>query len=273
MYNRVMTRNEEDLIQFVLTPIEDIGAWGAAEAPNLHWFGLSDGFYWLHLGDEELFRFSDSFLERYPDEPPPALPYVDYYVVRLHEDLLEMLPDVLEPIPADLADLVGDADRASALKRTADRWDEEHCTADDFEVYVQAVTWWGERSLRTNYLVYPPRIDIWRVGDTVSIRWDNREHLDDDIPIWSAQAGELSMHVDAFLAAVRSFDERFMAAMRCRVAAAETDWPRPDIFTDPKALQAEQVMRERGLAIALAQGPKWSDWETIRRAITIVREG
>ncbi len=58
---------------------------------------------WLVLAGprrHRLFRYDDAYLAQHPMVPStPDCPYADYYVVRLWEDLLDLLPAVLSPAP------------------------------------------------------------------------------------------------------------------------------------------------------------------------------
>ena len=99
--------------RFVLRPVDEVGLGGSADGPKrLHWFGLTDGWYWIDIGHHELLRLHES-VDRLDD---PKLPYVDYYVVRLWEDLLDVLPVVLDPVPLDLFALLADRDKTSVLE-------------------------------------------------------------------------------------------------------------------------------------------------------------
>ncbi len=86
------------------------------ETPNESncWFWLTDGWYWIELAGHEL-RYSPRTLQwcgREGASAYPTHPYVDYYVVRLWEDLLYMTPEVMEPVPADLVPfMAGDPGR------------------------------------------------------------------------------------------------------------------------------------------------------------------
>ena len=77
--------------------------WGDEPNQYLHWFALTDSFYYMELGDVQLFCYSDEILEFWSKEYPGCNsknePYMDYQVVRLYEDVLEILPDVIQPIP------------------------------------------------------------------------------------------------------------------------------------------------------------------------------
>ena len=101
------------LFQFHLRPLEEVEPWGKDPA-TLHWFGLSDGWYWWQAGPQQLFRYTQSALDHWAAESPgdsKPLPYVDYQVVRPWEDLLDALPDVLAPVPDDLAERFQDPDK------------------------------------------------------------------------------------------------------------------------------------------------------------------
>lgn len=86
------------LFNFTLVPLEEVTPWENSDGGKcLSWFALTDGQYWIQAGDAALFEF------RAPLHAQPDLPrYCDYQVARLHEDLLEILPAVFEPVPADL---------------------------------------------------------------------------------------------------------------------------------------------------------------------------
>ena len=88
------------LINFTLLPISDVQPWGRADAPTLHWFGLTDGEYWIEVGDEKLFQYSESA------RAAGAGQYCEYQVVRLYEDLIDMLPHILESVPGSLTPYV-----------------------------------------------------------------------------------------------------------------------------------------------------------------------
>lgn len=91
------------LFNFQLRPLSEVTPWVYQGQRYLHWFGLTEGWYWLRVNEnEEIFRYSPELLAdwygEYAEEPA-LLPYADYYVVRLWKDLLEMLPRILKPHP------------------------------------------------------------------------------------------------------------------------------------------------------------------------------
>ena len=116
----------------------------------------------------------------------------------------------------------------------------------------------------------PPKIWLWTQGKTFHIRWDNRAVTLDALPIWEATAGEITLPVSAFVEEVRSFHERFMAAMSERVAAALAGGLRQDIKIDLPRLVQEQQDRSTWLTNALSRKPPEQDWDKVREAINTV---
>ena len=64
---------------------------------TLHWFGLTDGWYWIEVRGHELLRQTQTYDPR---------SYVDYYVERLCDDIAALTPDVLELVHDDLQALL-----------------------------------------------------------------------------------------------------------------------------------------------------------------------
>jgi hypothetical protein len=115
---------------FQLTPIAEIKPWGKKDEPSLHWFGLSDGRYWIQIGETEVFRYSKTVLAAYPPQDPALAthsldPYLDYYVARLWEDILEIVPDILDPLPAPLVQRMEPIDTWLQWCQKAHIWQED----------------------------------------------------------------------------------------------------------------------------------------------------
>ena len=78
---RISTRNLLELcaLIFACTPSKRLPL-GAAigSRPNQHWFALTDGWFWIEVGDQELFRYSQQILEYwkqiYPESRSSPLP-------------------------------------------------------------------------------------------------------------------------------------------------------------------------------------------------------
>lgn len=132
------------LVNFNLVPIEEVQPWGRAGSYSLSWFGLTDGQYSIHVGDSTLFEYSEHA------RAGGTTRYCDYQVVRLYEDLMDMLPHILEPVPPSLAPYLS-GDTAIAWRETYGAWcdrDENHPGNDHFcQIADAALMWMGGRSL------------------------------------------------------------------------------------------------------------------------------
>lgn len=256
------------LFNFHLCPFNQISPWGKPGDLSLHWYGLSFGYYWLDAGAVELLRYNPALVDLWARKYPganwlPDMPYVDYQVARLWDDVIEILPAVLEPVPLRLA-------RALTLKgpwanwlRSAEAALREHMGAsltleDARNLLYEAGRWWGRRSLDTAYLQAGAEIACWGDGAEVHIAWDNRGLMLEGLPAWDAQFGEYRLPVAAFLDEVHAFDTRFIRRMHDRVALAQVNWTRPDVTLDP------------GINVAQEKSAQYLNWRmqpSVRREL------
>ncbi|MEV7553642.1 DUF5984 family protein [Amycolatopsis sp. NPDC089917] len=224
---------------FRLRPLAEVEPWGER---GLHWFALTDGWYWIEVDGHKLFR-----------HPSNAVEGLDHYVVRLWEDVQEMLPSVLEPVPADLVDhLTGDQDA----------WCD--AAAEDDET---ALDWYSSHFLYTGYLSASPDIVWWRSiadRDMITVDWRHTaEHgLDCAVP----RQGRASVPTELFLQAVEEFDRELIEAMDRRITEIETRGLAPDIRLDLDQLRHEHQQRSRSLAVTLQHVPA-TDWAAVREGI------
>jgi hypothetical protein len=240
--------------RFELRPLAEIHPWGT-DRPTLHWFGLTDGWYWIQVGGHELLRYSDQTVHSWTAEGYNGLPYVDYYVVRLWEDLLRSLPAILEPVPEDLT---------AFIESDAAIWTPP---ADDIDAYTAQV-WHDQHSLDLGYLRDATRIRWWRTirgrRDSISIDWRNRRSKADRQATFAGPAiGRRAIPTDAFVDAVVDLDRNLMAAMEQRVAELEQRGTQPGIYIDLVALRQEQYDRANWLSAAMDRNEP-TDWEAVR---------
>ena len=276
-------------IQFRLRPIEEITPWG----PELHLnhFSLTDGCYWLRCGGSELFRYTQDVLNSWHSEAIElgkqydsfGEPYDAYQLMRLDADLSELLPNAIEPVPQAVIDslpLVDSWSRGLPLApleivRALSRQRGKKITDID-DLRDRAIGWWHARKMQVMHLRFSPRISIWRVADQIAIRWDNREHLYNNTPVWTAIQGELSLPISTFLNEVVSFRARLTHAMRERVDQIKSHWPRPDVRIDLNVLEETQRELEsmQGREIFVGNTTDWSDVESAiheLRSLTVER--
>jgi hypothetical protein len=253
-------------IEFRMRALGEIAPWrdGDGSNPHLGWFGLTDGWYWIALGEVELFRYSQAVLSKWAQEAGDemwfartgGLPYVDYHVAQLWDDLLAFLPDVLAPVPPRLA---------QALESGAwGRWDYEAEVAveeamrtqsldrsEAISLLYEAGRWLGKRRVDSGYLVSGPNVHCWSDGAEVHIQWDNRDRTLYGLPAWEATTGQLAIPPAAFREAISDFNTRFMRRMADRVAIAQVQWTRPEVALAPN-LGAAHLGSERWAQECLA---------------------
>ena len=250
--------------RFGLTPLARVLPWGGREPgqePRLHWFGLTDGWYWIELGDgRELLRYSPRTAARFRQEPGAVVshPYVDYYVARFWEDLALLTPAVTQPVPADLLPF---------MVTERDGW----LTEDDWsEAAWAAAIWHDEHRLDLGYLTPMPRVRAWRTEaagrDLVTLTWrqpGEGEGEDEKEVGFANPAGTVTGPAGAFQDAVRQLDRELLAAMGERVAELERDGPSPGVRVDLDQLRAEHEDRKTWLARHAERIPD-TDWTAVR---------
>lgn len=240
------------MIEFHLTPIELVHPWGECPDLSLHWFGFTDGRYRIKVGDEYLLNYSDEITAKF--ESPTTL--VEYQVVRLWEDILEMLPAILEPVPQQLHYLF---EESAEYRRRWFEKAEEDIVPDSLA--EKCSFWLDDRCLDCGYLTNAPQILIWSTETDVTFSWDNEALKTDGVPVWSASKGSYRMSRADFLSAVHEFDRSLIAQMAERVRQVVSSWDSETIKVDFDHLIREQEDRATWLASHLRFEPitPWND--------------
>lgn len=254
------------LFEFKLKPIEKTQAFAEAPDFELHWYGLTDGYYWMEIGQECLFRYTPEIMASWNNEDnniEAPEPYTDYYVVRLYEDILAILPHILQPIPADIHGYISSAEKQAFWHSKI--WNIYEC-ADDGKVEdfcLQAIEWWESRQLDTGHLQKGPQIWMWRFEDTIYIRWDNTAINNSGIPHWSANTGEIKLPVSDFINEVEGFHHRLMESMDKRIETLNKSNPIAHVNIDMPSLRAEHKGRIESLAKVLETSPVSKNWNDV----------
>jgi len=263
------------VFEFELAPLDEVPAWGTPPDLKLQWFGLSWGQYWLDLGTERLLEYSPE--TRLPGSrvtvdrkeriarhwmPPARRPrFVEYQVARFHEDLLGILPHVLEPLPPDVAAALEDG----SLAATAGRLNQaRNAEQQPGEILDEALYVLYRRSFDTSYLAPGADIWMWSRGETVVVEWDNRGRRIDGEPAWTASHGRQEMATGEFREQVTTFHRKFMAAMQERIDFVCAHWSRPEVKIDLRRLREEQPERDAWLGPALCPRSDPAAWRAVR---------
>jgi hypothetical protein len=238
-------------VHFELRELSYVAAWtDQAGGLHLHWFGLTDGWYDVQVGDDHLFRPAKS------DEPG-----VDYHVVRIWEDLIEVAPSALEPVPEALA----------VRLATGDTWAEWTTRAFELEdaddLCETALSWWWARHMYTGHLRAAPYMEFWRSGEGLRVRWRSHPGEPNDV-VWSSPAGDAVISADSFRNELVRFDRALIEAMRLRIDQVAERWSRPEVHIDLDQLRHEHADRSMWLERAMsAPVARKHTWETVLAAI------
>jgi hypothetical protein len=251
-------RRSRRLFDFRLREIAQVVPWDTEGKKTLSWFGLTDGWFWINVGHDQLFRTREAW---------NGSDYVDYQVVRLWEDVLDILPTVLDPVPADIGSrLEPQHDWLGWYRRVHDRLAAAGISDAEAEQIERGTRWSTERRLDTGYLTAGPNIFFWRTEDTIHVAWDNRDGFAVGEPLWSSSHGHISMALADFNDEVKDFNDRLMSAMADRVDGVRREWPHPDVVIDAEQLDREQKERSTWLHKAVERADRHSaeDWDGVR---------
>lgn len=247
------------LFQFELTPLDEITPWGKPPDLSLSWFGLSLGLYHLDLGETRL-------LEYLPQVPLPR--FVDYQLARLHEDVLSIFPNVLEPIPHAVFRQFQGGSLGATHRALNDIWFEREQGRDPDPDLDFAIETLRGRVLDTSYLSPGAGIWMWSYDDTTVIEWDNRDRLYNGQRVWTADHGRHELPRKDFIDEVRSFNTRLITAMEDRIRQIRTGWNRPHISINLDALELDDQERRSGAELVLSRGARPEDWQTVELALS-----
>ncbi|HMD32760.1 MAG TPA: DUF5984 family protein, partial [Candidatus Acidoferrales bacterium] len=101
-HNDVMeTPNSFAGIRFLLSldPMDNLTPWKEGDKPVLYWHALTHGDYWISTPLGEILRYTEERQKLWRlSGPHPA-----HEVGQLFLDLMDLLPETLEPVPPDIA--------------------------------------------------------------------------------------------------------------------------------------------------------------------------
>jgi hypothetical protein len=193
-------------------------------------------------------------------------------VVRLWEDILDILPNVLEPLPSELSTFLEQDENAwLRWESNVSDWVERQPDEDKaLETYEHAIWWQRVRYLDAAYLQNSPRIWMWSTEASVIINWDNADIVVEGIQVWSATQGRYCVRRDEFLIAVRAFHDKLMSQMAQRVEQVCDRWDRAEIYVDFQNLWDQQLERETWLYYALRKSPtvNWGEMLAASRIVS-----
>lgn len=241
------------IFNFALRPLDDVQPSRGRSGLVLTWNDLSDGWFWLTLGGQELLRIAGDPVEG-------DLPYLDDQVARLWENLVAILPAVLAPIPEDLSSVLAQPKAWNTLLERA------RAIPDESDRVAAALGFWRERQLDATSVAGAPELHLWRTGETIHASWSTPKKGAGDAD-WIRVEGHASMPLADLLLEVRAFDSAFLTLMKERIdqlgLGQLKDLP-GTVAIDLTRLIYDQGERGRTLDAALEKRAASIDWAEVR---------
>lgn len=267
---------EIPLIKFLLKELKEIIPWRENNEYYLHWFGLTDSYYWIELNENvELFRYSDEFIGKYGLNP--GLPYVDYQCARFIWDIIDILYFVSVPIPSKVFETINTFDKFESYLSKLSNWLENQRDETDEkydEIYEVASEWIELRSLDSEYLIGAPNIYFFRSEEKIYIRWFSEYQESDGTKMWTENKGEKVIHYDDFIRELNINLIKFEKSMETHIEAVINKPPK-NVFIDREQLVKNQIQFKElienipmRLSFASKEDP---DWENILTKINLIR--
>jgi hypothetical protein len=258
------------LVEFELFHPSQIFPWNNSEDndPHLTGYQLSQGSICFNVGDQRLLEYSPEIISHWKDAPNIA----DQMVGRIYVDLIEELNRFLEPIPEDLLWWMMPQRDAPGIRCWAlYSYVSNASTVVDCSLLAdQICDAFAGRTLLLDRLVQAPDLYFYASEANAFMSWDNREKLEDGIPVWTASHGAMSFERDDFLAEMQSFRDRYFDAMERQFALVRSGALKPNIRTDIE--RDEMYLREdkaKSLTEYLAKPTDFepTDWDAVRIAL------
>lgn len=254
-------------INFELKELDHVALWGEEPNQNISWFGLTDGWLWINVGEQTIYEYSEEsqnyfnrFFVRNNDR------YNDYQISRFLEDFSFLFRYIGESVPQKMYDDIEDFDNKEK------RWLEVHNDEPDdvFDAfydtdYVGLTTWFHSRTMYSGHLIGGPQISFYRCGDKIKIIWVSTYKMESGNSIWTSPSGIIEISYNEFVKEVKDFFQRFYMVMDKQVEnAIKKDWG--SVLLDKEGLIKENKERKEGFdqAISFLTKPQnHTDWDNV----------
>lgn len=260
------------LINFKLRHPADITPWS-----SVGWFVLSDGEYWLDLGDVNFYEITAAASKEFGDASGK---FVDYQLARLIEDFSELFEHISESVPDDFYELARKEntlfDFYSKANEKIDDLNDEVIGDNEFYRIHKVIEWISDRALTALHLSSNPTICFFRNKDKISLVWNADQTLESGAQLWIAGKGSIELDYREFVAEVVDFKERISLAMETQIQTANSmDWGH--IQVDKARRLTEQIERKEefenriNYLLETEKQPmtNWDEIRQIRREIGI----
>jgi hypothetical protein len=248
-------------ILFDIDEVEKTPPWGKAGEHKLHWYGLTSGRFWIETSAGPPLEYTSEIFRHWSLRSKVP----DYFVARIFEDLLSILPLILEQVPADIAAIVANR----AWRVNAERWRDAVEDEPRWDRWYSATQWWHDRTLDLGYLQHAPELAFWRTEDEVLFQWSG-DVKTDGVPVWAVPQGQISISAEAFEAEMFRFGEELLTCMEVRVRSIQQlGWHRDDCVLNIEELVKEQGVRREAFR-KISTERHATDWRQVRVSLDIL---
>ncbi|WP_337100117.1 DUF5984 family protein [Paenibacillus sp. YIM B09110] len=188
------------MIHFKLKEIKDISPWGSEGKLMLHWFALTDSYYWFKFGDTEFPKYTKEINIEFNQANKPL--YIDYQFARFFWDISEILRHVESPVPDEIFEFINSVDKLELFQQSLKDWLEiswDESEELNEEIYDEAREWLYVRKLDFGYLVGGPELYFIRNNDRIHIYWIANYKTENGVSFWQEARGEYSCNYYEFI--------------------------------------------------------------------------
>jgi hypothetical protein len=195
-------------IKYEFKPFSKIACFGNEDDKHIHWFALTDSYFYIDLGNKYLLQYTFEFQKKHDLKSAIS----DYYLQQIINDIYSILPIVNESIPDSIY-----AHLRNNYNAYINEVQNDNVLPDEQVLGNQFVfsSWLSERAIDTGYLVNGPLVRLFRCNDKLLIVWECEEENR-----WTVKAGQIEIEYVYFLSSVKSFLLRFLNDMEQRVSMA-----------------------------------------------------
>lgn len=200
---------------------------------GLIWYWLTDSFFWLNVGDNTLFQLSDEVLAIWEKSGYPLRTHFSekcmrYPLVRFWEDMINIIPTVIEAVPTEFHNLF--MQPLDVIASYSEKWEEYSRQQEQKIIYKKhglsfnKPFFFDNHMLNTWYIADSPNLHFWRYKDDMWFAWDFTGHfeIDEDtqkqINVWTAKKGTYHLPFAEFMQEFENFNNRVISEMEIRIS-------------------------------------------------------
>lgn len=247
---------------FQLRKLDRITPFAQEVYRSLHWFGLTDGLFWIRVGDQTIYEYSAAANDFFGS----CDKYNEYNIARFMEDFFHTFRYVGESIPEELySEIDSFAGKVEQWRKRYDMQEDDIFELFFEEEYSALSKWWYDRGFDSEYLIGGPAINCFRCGDKLKILWESTFLTGSGESIWTAPKGSLEMPYEEFILSVTEFFESFFEAMENQIDyAVKKEWGSIEI--DKRRLMEENEKRKSDFLKKidlLKNNDEYTNWDKV----------